>query len=345
MSVHEKYMAKCLELATPGIRAAMPNPSVGAMIVRNHEIIGKGHTQPFGGNHAEVEAFKEIPRCENLSDATLYVTLEPCAHYGNTPPCAELIIQSGIKHVVIGSLDPNARVNGSGLNRLKSCGINVEVGPLKAECELLNKRFYTFHQKKRPYIVLKWAQTTDGFIDKIRKNNERGTQWITQPETKKITHRWRSEEAAIVIGTNTAINDDPNLTVRAASGTNPVRIVLDKDGKLPKNLSLFDGASRTIILSSKKLASTKNYEVWNINFDNFISEFNNALFANGILSVIVEGGGQLLNSFLLAGVWDEARVLTGNKEFGAGLMAPKISSPSTSIEKFNNDEISYYFND
>ncbi|MDG2330031.1 MAG: bifunctional diaminohydroxyphosphoribosylaminopyrimidine deaminase/5-amino-6-(5-phosphoribosylamino)uracil reductase RibD [Flavobacteriales bacterium] len=345
MSVHEKYMAACLKLATPGIRAAMPNPSVGAMIVHNQEIIGAGCTQPFGGNHAEVEAFNAISSSENLSDATLYVTLEPCSHHGNTPPCTDLIIQSGIKHVVIGSLDPNALVNGSGINRLQSSGINVEVGPMQAECELLNKRFYTFHQKKRPYIILKWAQTADGFIDKLRKNNEGGIHWITHPETKKITHQWRSEEAAIVIGTNTAINDNPNLTVRAASGTNPARIILDEDDKLPKNLSLFDGASRTIILSKKKLKSSKNYEVWNLNFDNFISEFNHALFTNEILSVIVEGGGQLLNSFLKQGVWDEARVLTGNTQFGAGLLAPKISSQPTSLEKFNDDEISYYIND
>ena len=345
MNIHEKYISRCIDLGKLGIGNTYPNPSVGCCIVYKNNIIGEGYTSSAGCNHAEINAIESVKDKSQLKEAVLYVTLEPCSHHGNTPPCTDLIIQSGIKHVVIGSLDPNALVNGSGINRLKSSGINVEVGPMQAECELLNKRFYTFHQKKRPYIILKWAQTADGFIDKLRKNNEEGIHWITHPETKKITHQWRSEEAAIVIGTNTAINDNPNLTVRAASGTNPARIILDEDDKLPKNLSLFDGASRTIILSKKKLKSSKNYEVWNLNFDNFISEFNNALFTNEILSVIVEGGGQLLNSFLKQGVWDEARVLTGNTQFGAGLLAPKISSQPTSLEKFNDDQISYYIND
>lgn len=345
MSVHEKYMAKCLELASPGIRASMPNPSVGAIIIYNNKIIGSGCTQPFGGNHAEVEAICSVQNTNHLKDATLYVSLEPCSHHGKTPPCTDTIIKSGIKHVIVGSLDPNDLVNGTGIKKLQDHGITVDVGILHLECEQLNKRFYTFHQKKRPYIILKWAQTTDGFIDKPRKNNERGINWITNSETKKLTHKWRSEEAAIVIGTNTAINDNPHLTVRTVPGTNPIRIILDRHGKLSKNLHLFDGSTRTVILSEIKHQESKNYEVWNINFDNFINEFKNVLFINGILSVIVEGGAQLLTSFINERIWDEARVLKGRTFFKDGLNAPKISTHPKLIENFNGDEISYYINE
>ena len=224
---HEKFMQRCLELAAIGSGYVAPNPMVGCVIVANDLIIGEGYHRIFGGPHAEVNAFDEVENEDLLSSATLYVSLEPCSHFGKTPPCVDLIISKKIQRVVIGCRDSNPAVSGKGIDRLKRAGIEVIEGVLENECRWLNKRFFTFHERQRPYIVLKWAQTQDGYIDRIRGEASSGINWVTSETTKSLVHKWRSEEQSILVGRNTIINDNPSLTVREYDGRNPIRIVID----------------------------------------------------------------------------------------------------------------------
>ena len=231
---HEYYIKRCLEISKQGIGTTRPNPSVGAVLVVDDKIIGEGFTSPYGGNHAEVNAISSVKNDEDLKKATMYVTLEPCSHYGKTPPCADLIVKSGIKKVVIGCLDVNEIVAGRGIERLQNEGCEVVVGVLEKECKAHHKRFFTFHSKKRPYIVLKWAQTQDGYI--APKNRvKQAPVWITQKVSRQLVHKWRSEEHSILVGTTTILDDNQSLDVRSWSGENPLRIVIDKDLKLPKD--------------------------------------------------------------------------------------------------------------
>jgi len=347
MSNHDKYMHRCLELASMGLRDAMPNPGVGAVIVVNDEIIGEGFTQPYGGNHAEVEAVNNVKDESLFSKSTLYVSLEPCAHYGKTPPCANLIVEKGIKQVVIGCKDPFQKVDGKGIEHLEKNGVSITFGILEEECLALNKRFFTFHLKNRPYITLKWAQTKDGFIDKDRNTDKIGINWITHKDTKAITHSWRAKENSIIVGTNTAINDNPSLTVRAVNGTNPIRIVIDRKGTLKEDLALFNGDSETLVLAESASTSKPNSETIEIDFNNFVQSFNRAMVAKNIISVMVEGGAKLLQTFIDSENWDEARILTGNAIFEKGLNAPDISSKGNprleKTEHANNDLIQFYY--
>jgi diaminohydroxyphosphoribosylaminopyrimidine deaminase / 5-amino-6-(5-phosphoribosylamino)uracil reductase len=344
VGVHEKYMAKCLELASKGIRAAMPNPSVGAIIVHQNNIIGSGYTQPFGLAHAEAQAIQSIKDKRHLSESKLYVSLEPCSHYGKTPPCTQLIIDSGIRHVIVGCVDPNPSVNGCGVQHLIDNGVTVEVGTLKEECQQLNKRFFTFQQKKRPYIILKWAQSQDGYIDRDRGKNEKGINWITDERTKELTHSWRAEEMAILVGYKTAMNDNPKLTVRAASGENPTRIVIDKKGELADDLEIFNGEAATIVFTENPSTNYRNAQASIIDFKRLLNEINSFLYEKGILSFIVEGGAKTLSLYLDANIWDESRVLTGNATFGTGLNAPRVPFEPAHNEDHFGDKISYYYN-
>ena len=358
-------MFRCLELAKNGLGNVAPNPMVGCVIVLNNKILGEGYHQQFGEAHAEVNAINSVKNKELLPLSTLYVNLEPCAHVGKTPPCADLIIKNNIKKVVIGCLDTYSEVAGKGIERLKNAGIEVVVGVLENESLELNKRFFTFHNKKRPYIILKWAETKDGFIDVDRECEEHSNQfkkqtdcfvplhstrndvnnWITSPLAKKLVHKWRSKEAAIMIGTNTALNDNPQLNVREWTGKNPIRIVLDLKLRLPEGLHLFDKTISTLVFNYQEEKIEKNLE--HIKLDaskNLISQCLEKLHDRNIQSVIIEGGTMLLQSFINESVWDEARVFIGDKFFEKGLKAPNINLLPSSTEKISDDVLLIYKN-
>ncbi len=344
---HEAYIRRCLQLAANGLQAAIPNPSVGAVIVHNNVIIGEGYTSAYGGNHAEVNAIHSVKDKSLIKNSTIYVSLEPCSHFGKTPPCSDLIIKHGIPKVVVGTIDPFAKVAGKGIEKLKNAGCEVIVGVLEAECVASNKRFFTFHQHKRPYIILKWAQTQDGFIDKIRqKNDPIQPNWITNKFSRQLVHKWRSEEAAILVGTNTAITDNPKLSTRDWHGENPVRIVLDKSLRIPESYSLFDQTIKTIVLTEqqKENNGTIIFEV--IDFSkNIASQICEVLYKHELQSVIIEGGKQTLQTFIDANLWDEARVFTGNLSFQTGIEAPRLEGKLQSEQKILDNSLHIYIND
>jgi len=325
MSTPAIFMQRCLELALLGMGDVAPNPMVGCVIVHNESIIGEGYHQKYGEAHAEVNAIRSVKQTELLEQSTLYVSLEPCAHFGKTPPCSDLIIQHRIPRVIIGTIDRFAKVAGKGIERMQNAGIEVEVGVLEEECRELNRRFFTFHEKKRPYIILKWAQTLDGFIDTDRTETEHPS-WITNALAKRLVHKQRSEESAILIGTNTAEFDNPSLTVREWIGNQPVRLVIDRHGRLDVGLHIFDQKAPTWVFTGVEQPDRENLKMIRLHPEqNVIPQLLTELYHRNILSVIVEGGSQLLNSFLELGLWDEAFVYTGNQFFGKGVEAPHIS--------------------
>lgn len=332
LNTSETYMKRCLELALKGLGSVAPNPMVGCVIVKENKIIAEGYHQNFGEAHAEVNAIKHLPEDFDFSDCTLYVNLEPCSHQGKTPPCSDLIINKKFKKVVIGNTDTNPLVGGKGIAKLKAANIEVESGVLEKEGRELNKRFFTFHEKKRPYIILKWAQTANGFICRKPLSDIKEDNWITGEASKKLVHQWRAQEQAIMVGTNTVINDDPELTVRLVSGKNPVRIVLDKDLKLNPELAVFNNAARTIVFTEQEKANHDMVTYYKINFnDNLKDSVLSYLYKEGISSVIIEGGAKLLSSIIDQNSWDEMRVFVNpEKTFKNGIAAPKIPLP----EKF-----------
>ncbi|PIF05925.1 MAG: riboflavin biosynthesis protein RibD [Draconibacterium sp.] len=319
-------MQRCLDLAKKGAGNVSPNPMVGCVIVYQNRIVGEGFHEKHGGQHAEANAIKSVDNQQVLHNSTLYVSLEPCTHFGLTPPCSNLIIEKRIPRVVIGTIDPFAAVAGKGIERMKKAEIEVSVGVLESECRNLNKRFFTFHEKKRPFIILKWAQTVDGFIDVARTAEKYGQpNWITEEKALKRVHRMRAEEDAILVGTVTALKDNPRLTARSVKGKNPLRIVLDNRLRLPENLHVFDGSVPTLVFNSLKNERKGNLEFIKINFDkNAAKQVINELYNKKILSVIVEGGQKTLASFINAGLWDEAHVFTSEKKFGSGVAAPEL---------------------
>jgi diaminohydroxyphosphoribosylaminopyrimidine deaminase/5-amino-6-(5-phosphoribosylamino)uracil reductase len=342
---HEIYMNRCLELASLGLGNTAPNPMVGSVIVYNNTIIGEGYHRKYGEAHAEVNAINSVENKSLLKESTIYVNLEPCSHYGKTPPCAELIKRMQIPKVVVGTLDPNPLVLGKGIEVLRSAGISVITGILEKGCAELNKRFFTFQKYQRPYIILKWAQTADHFIDKIRDANEK-PQWITNQASKILVHKWRSEEQAIMVATNTALMDNPQLNVREWSGKNPVRIVIDYNHRLPSNLKIFDSSTPTIVYTGDNLSSQNE----NITFvktpmgmDN-ISFILNHLYCSKISSVIIEGGAKFLNFLLQKNLWDEARVFEGQALFGEGISAPEITILPFSETDIDGVKLKYYKN-
>ncbi len=328
MDVHNGYMQRCLDLALTGLGRVAPNPMVGAVLVANGRIIGEGYHRKYGFHHAEVEAINAVSDPRLLSRATLYVNLEPCCHHGKTPPCTDLIIKSKIPEVIIGSVDPFDAVAGKGIARLRGNGCHVEVGILKEACRELNKRFFTFHERKRPYIVLKWAQTADGFIDIDRlPGAEKRPTWITSERLRMLVHKWRTEEMAIMVGTNTALKDNPQLNVRDWHGNSPTRIVLDRSLKLTKAYHLQDNSHPTIIINELKQETANNTQFIRLPFDNILlHSIMTMLYEKNIQSLLVEGGRQLLQSFIDMHLWDEARIFTGTQFFGSGINAPKIKS-------------------
>jgi diaminohydroxyphosphoribosylaminopyrimidine deaminase/5-amino-6-(5-phosphoribosylamino)uracil reductase len=331
---HEKYMRRCLELASKGLGSTAPNPMVGCVIVHKERVIGEGFHSVYGGPHAEVMAIKSVSDPSLLSDSILYVNLEPCSHFGKTPPCTSLIIDNNIPVVVIGTPDPNPIVNGNGIQSLKAKGINVMTDVLKTECIDLNKRFFTYHKKKRPYVILKWAQTKDGFIDIDRENHKTGRiTWITDEACRRLVHKWRAEEQAILVGSRTVVMDNPQLTTRFWPGKNPLRLVIDREGNLSGNLNILDGSAETVVFTYKPGGDRPNLKYYLLDRKkDVISSVIKFLYVSHIQSLIVEGGRILIEEFLRQEIWDEARAFTGNISFGKGVPAPVIYSEP--VEQF-----------
>ena len=334
-----RYMDRALDLAARGGRSVMPNPMVGAVIVHNDRIIGEGYHQLYGGPHAEVFALESVRDRSLLKDATLYVSLEPCSHFGKTPPCADLVIQSGIRNVVVGCKDPNPKVAGQGIHKLREAGITVYEGVRERECVLLNRRFILFQRLKRPYVILKWAETADRFIAR----QDGSSKWISSEFSRRTTHRWRSQEMSILVGTNTALVDDPELTVRHVEGINPLRIVIDTNLTLPPSLALFNNEAETWIFNasvSKREGVTewKRYDLDRSLHDQILEE----LFVAKKLSVFVEGGSRTLQGFIDAGLWDEARVFESTKVFGSGIPAPTLGVAGHTTMPSGKDRIQIF---
>ncbi len=343
MQIHEYYIARCIELAQKGLGQVAPNPMVGALLVYQDKIIGEGYHQNYGEAHAEVLCFNSVSEKDkvSVSDSILYVSLEPCAHFGKTPPCVDLIIFKGIKKVVIGCRDPFIEVNGKGIERLQDAGIEVIVGILENECINLNARFFTYHQKHRPYIVLKWAQTADGKIAAL--GNERLI--ISNKISTTKVHQWRSEEMAILIGTNTAMKDNPSLNNRFWMGKSPIRMVIDCSLRLPNDLKIFKDNKPTIVFNYKKEEQIGAvYFIRILPNKSVMLQIMDYCYANKINSILVEGGTQLLQSFIDEGIWDEARIIINTTlNIGNGLTSPQLKSAiSFKEEIIINDQIIYY---
>lgn len=345
-TIHEYYMQRCIELAKNGAGQVAPNPMVGAVVVHNNRIIGQGYHAGFGEPHAEVHAIASVSDKSLLKESTIYVSLEPCAHQGKTPPCADLIVAHQIPRVVIGMVDPFNKVNGAGIKRLEQAGCDVTTGVLERECWDLNKAFITYHTQQRPYIILKWAQTLDGFIDKKREPGFiQEPNWITNEVCRSLVHKWRSEVQSIMVGTHTAYIDNPQLNVRVWSGKAPLRIVPDKNLKLDKELHLFDQQQATLVLNSVKDAVDGLIEYKTLPFgDAFLRELMKTLYDKGVNSLLVEGGQQLLQSFINKNYWDEARVFTGNVFFNKGTAAPVIKGVVASHQKLRDNILITYLN-
>lgn len=341
MSTDEQYMNRCIQLARLGEGYVAPNPMVGAVIVHDGKIIGEGYHQRFGETHAEVNAVRSVEDPSVLKESTIYVSLEPCAHHGKTPPCADLIAAKGFKRVVIGARDPHSKVDGKGIQIIHNAGIETEIGVLEKECRELNKRFYTYHEKHRPFIVLKWAQTPNGFIDQGEKNRQ--VDWISQPEMQTIVHKWRSENQAILVGRKTVENDNPSLTVRAVEGNNPIRVVLDAQLILQADAKVFNDEAKTIVLNTKEVREDGNVSY--VKLDSLTSKnISQYLFDAGIQSLFIEGGATTLQSFIDEGLWDEAHVIIGQHDFQSGTKAPVLSGTPRWSEKKFGDTINHYMN-
>jgi diaminohydroxyphosphoribosylaminopyrimidine deaminase/5-amino-6-(5-phosphoribosylamino)uracil reductase len=344
----EKYMKRCIELAENGMGNTYPNPLVGAVLVYNDKIIGEGYHHNIGEAHAEVNAINSVKDKELLKKATLYVNLEPCSHYGHTPPCSDLIVKKGIPRVIIGTRDTSGKVSGKGIDILKNGGCQVEEGILEEECRELNKRFFTYQEKKRPYIILKWAQTMDGFIDKLRQPDDPiQPNWITNQISKRVVHKWRAEEDAILVGSITTLKDNPQLNVREWHGKDPLRLVLDKNFDIDDSYKLVNDSSKTVVFIDKTVKKKKfnnkdyNTDIIQIDFsENVIQQVLNYLYEKEISSLIVEGGSYTLNKFLADKQWDEARIFVGNKFFHEGVKAPDF--PEMSFKKVDFEETRLY---
>jgi diaminohydroxyphosphoribosylaminopyrimidine deaminase/5-amino-6-(5-phosphoribosylamino)uracil reductase len=340
-------MHRCLQLAKLGTGHTAPNPMVGAVLVHEDRIIGEGYHEQYGKAHAEVNCIASVDPADTrlIESSTLYVSLEPCAHHGKTPPCADAIIAKRIPRVVVGCRDPFPQVNGKGIERLVAAGIDVEIGVLGKECMALNRRFFRFYTAHRPYIVLKWAESASGMIAGLAGSPR---VHITNAYTNRLVHKWRSEEAAILVGTRTALADDPALNARLWSGPDPIRLVIDKELHLPLTLQLFDGKVKTIVFNLIKHEEEENVMYYQLSADSsLIHQIVIALYQLKIQSVLVEGGARLLQSFIDEGDWDEARVIVNNElEIPAGLPAPRLTSARLlSREDVVSDSIRYYEHD
>ena len=345
MNIHEKYMMRCIQLAKNGLGTTYPNPLVGSVVVFEDKIIGEGWHEQSGKSHAEVKAINSVKNQKLLTKATIYVNLEPCIHFGKTPPCANLIIEKGIKNIVIGCKDPNPKVSGKGIELLKENDCNVIQGVLKKDCSDLNKRFFTFFSKKRPYIILKWAETQNGFISPKFKSQKKPV-WITNKFSRQLVHKWRSQEQSILVGTNTVIKDNPCLTTRHWIGRSPIRIVIDKKLKIPFDATIFDCNFKTIIITEIKKKNKFNLTYEIIDFSkNITHQICDLLYEHEVQSLIVEGGTKTLQTFISNNLWDEARVFKGTTLFNSGTKAPSIKGQKVSETKIGKDILKILLND
>lgn len=347
MPDHDQLMRRCLELARLGAGLVSPNPLVGAVVVWDGKIVGEGYHQKYGGQHAEANAvaavIKNYPDAEKiLRQATLYVNLEPCAHFGKQPPCSDLLIRYSIPKVVVGCRDPFDLVDGKGIEKLKAAGIEVIENVLEDECRHLNRRFFTRVQKQRPYIILKWAKTKDGFFAPADGSHR----WITSSLSRQLVHKWRTEEDSVLVGKNTALIDNPQLNVRLWPGRDPVRIVIDRSLQLPASLNVFDQSQKTIIFNNVKTKSNGNIKYLELeNFDNLLPQLIcYQLYLMDVQSVIIEGGAETINLFINAGLWDEARVFTGFEAWGNGLTAPVLAGHQSSTHLIGDDVLEVFCN-
>lgn len=341
-------MYRALQLGAKGLGEAAPNPAVGAVIVAGSRIIGEGYTSPFGGPHAEVNAIHSVTSKSALKEATLYVTLEPCSHFGKTPPCTDLILEHQIPEVVIGMQDPFKAVDGSGIKKLKAAGVRVTTGVLEATCREHHKRFISLHLRKRPYIILKWAMTTDGHIapsPELRTEKPEPF-WISNSPARSLVHYWRSQEQAILVGTRTALQDNPILDTRRWPGKNPIRVLIDRNGKVPEDFHLKDGNIHTLIYcerAGKSKAGTTYIEV------DFGKDLPRQICADlaqrEVSSLFIEGGAATLQAFIDAGLWDEARVFTGPLKSGVGVKGPQLNRAPVSRQNLGDNFLSMYRND
>ncbi len=335
----ELFMRRALDLAALGRGAVSPNPMVGCVIVHEDRIIGEGYHQKYGEAHAEVNAINSVSNQALLSEATAYVTLEPCAHYGKTPPCAILLVEKKLKKVIIATKDSNPLVGGKGLKILQEAGIEVKTGVLEKEARALNKRFFTQTDRHRPYVILKWAQTRDGFVAK----RDYSSKWISNSSSRQLVHKWRAEEDAVLVGKNTAKYDDPALNVRDWSGNNPLRVVIDSNLELPKNLKLFDQSQPTICFNTLKSGQEGLVEYVKLPHAYRIDSILNELQQRRVQSVIVEGGTFLLRKFIESELWDEARVFTSHVKFGSGISAPVLEMLPSETVPILEDTLHYYY--
>ena len=319
-------MSRCLQLASQAIGNTSPNPMVGAVIVYNDKIIGEGFHKNYGESHAEVNAINSVKNKELLQKSSIYVSLEPCSHFGKTPPCADLIIDMQIPEIFIGSIDPNPRVAGKGIEKLKNAGLKVVTGILKDDCDDLNKRFFSYYNKERPYIILKWAQTIDGFIDAERNSclNSKPA-WITDEYCRTLVHKWRTEEDAFLVGADTVILDNPKLTARNWAGKNPLRLVIDPLLRAPKDSHIYNNEAKTFVFNNILNEQNNNIKYIKTDLINDSEEnILNVLHNHKIQSIVIEGGAKTLQGFIHKGLWDEARVFIGKNKFCKGVKAPQF---------------------
>ena len=340
--MEEHFMKRCLQLAGLGMGNTAPNPLVGAVLVYNERIIGEGYHEHYGQGHAEVNCLNSVKEEDRklIPQSTMYVSLEPCSHFGKTPPCADLLIKMKVKKVVVGCVDINEEVAGRGIKRMQDAGIEVQSGILESESRELNKRFFTFHEKKRPFIILKWAQSLDGFIGS-------GTEeriFLSNQYTNRLVHKWRSEEASILVGTNTALQDDPVLTTRLWPGKNPKRILLDRNLVVPETHRIFRDKAYTIIFNDQKNEERNNIVYIKNNQPHWLKSILHSLWEMNVQSILVEGGAKTLQSFIDEEYWDEARVIVNEElQIGKGVKAPLLSGAILQKqENYFNDLISYY---
>lgn len=337
MDFDEQMMKRCIELAANGLGMTYPNPVVGCVIVRNGQIISEGWHQKAGEAHAEVNAVNKIKDKEILKECEIYVSLEPCSHFGKTPPCSDMIVRCGFNRVIVGISDPNSKVNGQGIKRMRAAGIEVKIGVLENECAELNKRFFCFHQKKRPYIILKWAKTADGFM----AADNHVQKWITNPYSIQLVHLWRSQEQSVLVGYNTATIDNPQLNLRLWSGNQPIRAVIDRDLSLDQKLHLIDGSQKTIIFS--EVVDSSRPDIIQLKFDENLEEsILDELYKSGLQSVIIEGGRKTLDGFINKGLWDEAKIFSSSESWGSGIKAPRIDGKLTDQKMIGSDRLEIF---
>lgn len=344
VKIHEKYLSRCIQLAKNGLGSTYPNPLVGSVIVHDGKIIGEGWHRKAGEPHAEVHAVNSVKNKSLLKESTIYVSLEPCSHYGKTPPCCDLIIAHKIPKVVVGTIDPFSKVAGTGIQKLKENGCEVTVGVLEKECLELNKRFFTYHNKKRPYIILKWAESSDGFIAPLTKSKKEPV-WLSNEYSRQLVHQWRAEEQAILVGTQTVLDDNPRLDVRDWTGENPVRIVLDRSGKIED--SYFDNNEKlkTIVVTEQEnLTFPSNVTTEIITFDNqLLQKIVEMVYRLGLQSIIIEGGKQTLQTFIDDRLWDEARVFVSDTILEKGIPAPQLNRIGKTT-KIKTDQLTIILN-